>query len=79
MLACRGTLQYQKPSELFIDVPEVTETRLNQMVKDWPLGQTLLVSGGIQPGILQDKNGFLSLRIPGTVPGRRRFMKPFLS
>jgi hypothetical protein len=55
-------------SELVIDVPEVSETRLNQTVKDWPLGQTLLVSGGIQPGILQDKNGFLSLRIPGTVP-----------
>jgi hypothetical protein len=56
------------PSELFIDVPEVTETRLNQMVKDWPLGQTLLISAGIQPGILQDKNGFLNLRLPGTVP-----------
>jgi hypothetical protein len=56
------------PSELFIDVPEVTETRLNQMVKDWPLGQTLLISAGIQPGILQDKNGFMNLRLPGTVP-----------
>jgi hypothetical protein len=55
-------------AELVIDVPEVSETRLNQTVKDWPLGQTLLVSGGIQPGILQDKNGFLNLRIPGTVP-----------
>ena len=30
--------------------------------------QTLLISGGIQPGILQDKNGFLNLRIPGTMP-----------
>ncbi len=56
------------PSEITIDVPEVTESRLNQMVKDWPLGQTLLISAGIQPGILQDKNGFLNLRIPGTVP-----------
>jgi hypothetical protein len=55
-------------SEATIDVPEVSETRLNQTVKDWPLGQTLLISAGIQPGILQDKNGFLNLRIPGTVP-----------
>jgi hypothetical protein len=55
-------------SEITVDVPEVSETRLNQTVKDWPLGQTLLISAGIQPGILQDKNGFLSLRIPGTVP-----------
>jgi hypothetical protein len=56
------------PNELPVDVPEVSETRLNQTVKDWPLGQTLLISGGIHPGILQDKNGFLNLRIPGTVP-----------
>ena len=57
------------PSEMGIDVPEVSETRLNRTVKGWPLGQTLLISGGIQPGILQDdKNGFLNLRIPGTVP-----------
>ena len=55
-------------SELSVDIPEVSETRLNQTVKDWPLGQTLLISGGIHPGILQDKNGFLNLRIPGTVP-----------
>jgi hypothetical protein len=56
------------PTEITLDVPEVSETRLNQTVKDWPLGQTLLISGGIQPGILQDKNGILGLRIPGTVP-----------
>jgi hypothetical protein len=56
------------PSELALDVPEVSETRLNQTVKDWPLGQSLLISAGIQPGILQDKNGFLNLRIPGTMP-----------
>jgi hypothetical protein len=56
------------PSELTIDVPEVGETRLNQTVKEWPLGQTLLISTGIHPGILQSKNGFLGLRIPGTVP-----------
>ncbi len=56
------------PSEMTIDVPEVTESRLNQTVKSWPLGQTLLISAGIQPGILQSKTGFLNLRIPGTVP-----------
>jgi hypothetical protein len=56
------------PSEISIDVPEVTESRLNQTVKSWPLGQTLLISAGIQPGILQSKTGFLNLRIPGTVP-----------
>jgi hypothetical protein len=56
------------PNEITIDVPEVTESRLNQTVKGWPLGQTLLISAGIQPGILQSKGGFLNLRIPGTVP-----------
>ncbi len=56
------------PSEMSIDVPEVVESRLNQTVKGWPLGQTLLISAGIQPGILLPKNGFLNLRIPGTVP-----------
>ena len=56
------------PAEITIDVPEVTESRLNQTVKGWPVGQTLLISAGIQPGILQDKGGFLNLRIPGTVP-----------
>ena len=56
------------PTEMTIDVPEVSESRLNQTVKGWPLGQTLLISAGIQPGILQAKGGFLNLRIPGTVP-----------
>jgi hypothetical protein len=56
------------PSEITIDVPEVTESRLNQTVRGWPLGQTLLISAGIQPGILQGKGGFMNLRIPGTVP-----------
>ena len=55
-------------SELTIDVPEVTESRLNQTVKSWPLKQTLLISAGIQPGILQSKSGLFNLRIPGTVP-----------
>jgi hypothetical protein len=56
------------PAELTIDVPEVTDSRLNQTVKGWPVGQTLLISAGIQPGILQSKGGFMNLRIPGTVP-----------
>lgn len=56
------------PGEARIDVPEVSETRLNQTVKDWPVGQTLLISAGIQPGILQTKGGLFNMRIPGTVP-----------
>lgn len=56
------------PSEITIDVPEVTESRLSTVVKGWPIGQTLLISAGIQPGILQNKGGFMNLRIPGTVP-----------
>ena len=55
-------------SEITVDVPEVSETRLTQTVKDWPLGQSLLISAGVQPGILQDKNGLFNLRIPGTYP-----------
>jgi hypothetical protein len=53
-------------NDMAIDIPEVSETRLNQTISRWPLGQTLLVSGGITPGILQPKGGFL--RIPGTMP-----------
>ncbi len=56
------------PGELRIDVPEVSESRLNQTVKGWPMGQTLLISAGIQPGILQSKGGLFNLKIPGTVP-----------
>lgn len=56
------------PAEITLDVPEVSESRLNQTVKGWPIGQTLLISGGIQPGILMGKGGFMNLRIPGTVP-----------
>ena len=55
-------------NEVTVDVPEASETRLNQTIKDWPLGQALIISAGIQPGILMDKGGFLNLKIPGTVP-----------
>ena len=56
------------PAEMTIDVPEVCETRLNQTVKGWPVGQTLLIAAGIHPGILQSKAGPLNLKIPGTYP-----------
>ena len=49
----------QGPPEMSIDVPEVSMTRLEQTVKSWPLGQTLLVTGGIHPGILDKKGGWL--------------------
>lgn len=54
------------PNEMAIDVPEVMQTRLNQVVDRWQVGQTLLISAGIAPGILQSKNGIL--RLPFTTP-----------
>ena len=45
--------------EMSIDVPEVSQTHLDQTVKNWPLGQTLLITGGIHPGILDKKGGWL--------------------
>lgn len=61
--------------EITIEVPEVAETRLNQTVKEWKLGQTLLISTGIHPGILQPKSGlFNNLRIPGTGPNNNEVM-----
>ena len=56
------------PAEMTVDVPEVSETRLNQTIKGWPLGQTLVISAGILPGMLQAKTGPLKLKIPGTYP-----------
>jgi len=56
------------PAEMTVDVPEVSETRLNQTIKGWPIGQTLVISAGILPGILQAKTGPLKLKIPGTFP-----------
>lgn len=56
------------PSDMSIDVPEVVESRLNQTIQGWKLGQTLVIACGIHPGILQSKTGFLNLRIPGTIP-----------
>ena len=51
------------PPEMSIDVPEVSQTHLDQTVKNWPLGQTLLVTGGIHPGILDKKGGWLGTPI----------------
>jgi hypothetical protein len=56
------------PSETSIDVPEATQTRLEQTVKNWPLNQTLVISAGIHPGILERKSGLFNLPIPGTYP-----------
>ena len=56
------------PVEMTVDVPEVAETRLNQTLKGWPVGQSLIISAGILPGLLQAKTGPLNLRIPGTYP-----------
>ncbi|APW60821.1 hypothetical protein [Paludisphaera borealis] len=47
------------PSEMSIDVPISYQTHLDQTVKNWPLGQTLLLSGGIHPGIIDKKGGWL--------------------
>ena len=56
------------PNEAAIDVPEASQTRLEQTVKNWPLGQTLVISSGIHPGILDKKSGLFNLPIPGTYP-----------
>lgn len=56
------------PTDMSIDVPEVLETRLNQTLPNWAVGQVLVISAGILPGILRAKSGPLNLPIPGTVP-----------
>ena len=60
------------PNDLQIEVPEVTETRINQPIANWPIGQTLLISGGVTPGLFEAKNGFLG--IPGTKPTDRELL-----
>ncbi len=57
-----------------IDVPEVVETRLNRSIEGWKLGQTLLISAGIHPGILQSKSGWMNMRLPGTTPSRTELL-----
>lgn len=62
-------------NEAVIDVPEVAGSRLNQTIKDWPIDQTLIISAGVQPGILlPNKKGFLNLRLPGTVPNQTELL-----
>ena len=55
-------------AETSIDVPDATETRLEKTVTDWKLGQTLIISCGIHPGIHDKKSGWFNLPIPGTYP-----------
>ena len=54
--------------ELNLDVPEASGTRLDQKINGWPIGEALIISAGIQPGILIDKGGLFNLKIPGTTP-----------
>ncbi len=56
------------PGEMSVDVPESSQTHLDQTVKNWPLRQTLVISAGIHPGILDKKGGWFNLQIPGTYP-----------
>ena len=59
-------------AEPFVEVPTSTETHLDQTVKNWPLAQTLVISG-VPPGILDKKSGLFNLPIPGTFPPPPRF------
>ena len=43
-----------------IDVPETEESRLNKTIKNWPVGQTLLISAGVHPGLLMPKGGLIN-------------------
>jgi hypothetical protein len=54
--------------ETTIDVPDTTQTHLEQTVRNWRLGQSLIISCGIHPGILDKKTGLFNLPIPGTYP-----------
>jgi hypothetical protein len=62
------------PQDMSVDVPEVVESRLNRTIEGWKLGQTLMITGGIQPGILQEKTGLFNLKIPGTVPTKTELL-----
>src|SRR5262249_5444674 len=54
--------------ETTIDVPDSTQTRLEQTVKNWKLGTSLIISCGIHPRVLDKKGGPFNLPIPGFVP-----------
>ena len=50
------TTREMGPVDMTIDVPEVAETRFNQTISNWKLGETLVMTAGIHPGVLQSKN-----------------------
>ena len=54
--------------ETTVDVPDATQTHLEQTVRNWRLGQSLIISAGIHPGIHDKKSGLFNLQIPGTFP-----------
>ncbi len=56
------------PVETSIDVPDSTQTHLEQTVRNWRLGQSLIISCGIHPGILDKKGGPFNLGLPGMGP-----------
>ena len=56
------------PVEATIDVPDATQTHLEQTVRKWKLGQSLVISCGIHPGILDKKGGPFNLGLPGMGP-----------
>ncbi len=60
------------PREMAIDVPEATQTHLDQTVKNWPLGQTLVISAGIHPGVLEQEGGLVQPPDPGNLSHRHR-------
>lgn len=65
VIAPRGEIG---PVETSLDVPDATETHLEQTVRNWRLGQSLIISCGIHPGILEKKGGLFNLPIPGMSP-----------
>ncbi|RUL83190.1 hypothetical protein [Tautonia sociabilis] len=60
------------PAEMDLDVPEVSHTRLNQTIPDWPLDRSLILSAGILPGIFMNKGGPLNLGFGG--PGQTELL-----
>lgn len=58
------------PPEISIDVPEVIESRMETMIEEWPLTQSVIISMGILPNILRVGNGignaFRRLNNPNT-------------
>jgi hypothetical protein len=65
VIAPRGEIG---PVETSIDVPDATQTHLEQTVRNWRLDQSLIISCGIHPGVLDKKSGLFNLPIPGTYP-----------